>query len=111
MLSITRFATFCFLLIVSALAFPQTIAPISEIMPAVCPKQSFPEVPRAALERKISGTVVVTAQVRGGKVVDVHLVSGPRIFFPAIVAAMQKYECLYSDSPATVMQSFDFQSE
>jgi len=71
----------------------------------VCPKRPKPEMPRQALRDGTSGTVVAEVTIRNGKVVNVDVKSGPRIFRNAVIEAVQQYEC---QGDATATATFDF---
>jgi len=77
-------------------------------MAIVCPTQVAPEMPRRA---QIDGTQgVVRAQVRivDGTVRDVSFLSGPRIFYPAVRAAMLQYKCTRDSGEVVATQDFNF---
>ena len=77
-------------------------------MAIVCPTQVAPEMPRRA---QIDGTQgLVKAQVRivDGLVRDVSFLSGPRIFYPAVRAAMMQYKCTRDSGEVVATQDFNF---
>lgn len=59
----------------------------------VCPTQVKPEIPRQALREGIEGEVTAQAIIRGGKVVEVQVLSGPRVYANAVRSAMMQYQC------------------
>jgi len=61
-----------------------------------CPTQVKPEIPRQALRDGTSGTVRAQATIRDGRVVQVDILSGPRIFHNAVRDAMMQYKCITS---------------
>ena len=98
---------------------PAPAPPAPPAMPAradmalVCPKQVRPEVPRKAIEDGEEGTVRAEVRVRGGKIVDVRIVSGPRAYHAAVRAALARYECNTSSdgTETTATQDFVFKLE
>lgn len=72
---------------------PAPPAPVKADIALACPKQVRPEVPAKAIDEGIEGTVKAEARIRGGKVVDVRIVSGPRVFHTAVRNAMLAYQC------------------
>ena len=82
-------------------------------MALVCPKQVRPEVPRKAIEDGVEGTVRAEVRVRGGKIVDVRIVAGPRPYHAAVRAALARYECNTSadNTETTATQDFVFKLE
>ena len=91
---------------------PVAAAPARAEMALVCPKQIKPEAPRRAIEDGVEGTVKAEVRVRGGKVVDVRIVSGPRAYHAAVRAALARYECdASSDQEFIVTQDFTFKIE
>ena len=81
-------------------------------MGLICPKQVKPEIPKKAIEDGAEGTVKVEVRVRGGKVVDVRIISGPRAYHAAVRAALSRYECNSSgDAEVVTTQDFTFKLE
>ena len=88
---------------------PPPTAPARADIALVCPKQVKPEIPRKALEDGVEGTVRAEVRVRGGKIVDVRIVSGPRIYHAAVRAALARYECSsFSGDEAETIATQDF---
>lgn len=77
-------------------------------MALVCPKQVKPEVPRKAIDDGIEGTVRAEVRVRGGKIVDVRIVSGPRAYHAAVRAALARYECSSTGDETETIATQDF---
>jgi protein TonB len=77
----------------------------------ICPTQVKPEIPRVALVRNIQGLIKVEAVVVGGAVKEVHFISGPRIFYDSVRAAMLQYGCAYKADPVLAVQEFNFRFE
>lgn len=75
-----------------------------------CPTQTKPEMPRKALQDGTSGIVRAEARIKGGRVVDVRILSGPRVFHNAVRAAMMEYQCQAgaADEEITATQEFSF---
>ena len=87
-------------------------APVSSDIAVACPKQVKPEAPRKAIDDGISGSVKAEAHIKGGKIIDVRILSGPRVFHAAVRAAMQRYECQASgDAEVIAFQEFTFKVE
>lgn len=86
--------------------------PLSSDIAVVCPKQVRPEMPDKAAADGTGGTVSAEARIKGGKVVDVRILSGPRVFHAAVRSAMFKYECQASgDAEVVAKQQFEFKVE
>ena len=70
--------------------------------------------PRRALEDGIEGTVKAEVRVRGGKIADVRIISGPRVYHAAVRAALARYECITEgggDAETIATQDFVFKIE
>ena len=81
-------------------------------MALVCPKQVKPDIPKKAIEDGIEGTVKAEVRVRGGKVMDVRIISGPRAYHAAVRAVLARYECSNSSlEEITATQDFVFKLE
>lgn len=91
---------------------PTPAGPIRQDMTVACPRQVAPVMPERALDEGISGKVRAEVRIRGGRVVDVQIVSGPKIFHSAVRAALQQYQCLTSGGGDIVAtQEFEFKVE
>jgi protein TonB len=100
---------------------PPVIAPPAPPAPApapsrgdiqvACPQQVKPEMPRQALREGVGGRVVAQATIRNGRVVDVQILSGPRVFHNAVRTAMMQYQCESNAGEITAVQPFDFKLE
>ncbi|MFT7773790.1 energy transducer TonB [Roseateles sp.] len=80
----------------------------------VCPTQVAPVLPRRAQLEGITGQVRAQASIRGGRVVDVQILSSkPRGLFDAAVrAALLQYGCQSSGTDEIVaVQTFDFRAD
>lgn len=76
-----------------------------------CPTQVQPEIPRRALQEGVGGVVRAQALIRGGAVVEVTILSGPRIYHAAVRAAMLQYRCVSEASEVVAVQEFAFRIE
>ena len=76
-----------------------------------CPRQVAPEMPRKALREGIEGVVTAQIHVKGGRIVDVTILSGPRVFHAAVKAAMLQYTCITDGSEVIATQEFNFKVE
>lgn len=51
-------------------------------------------------------------RIRGGRVVDVRILSGPKALYPAFLAALPKYECIASGAAeVSTRHTFEFKLE
>ena len=76
-----------------------------------CPTQVTPEMPRRALQEGISGVVRAQALIRNGAVVEVTILSGPRVYHAAVRAAMLQYRCVSAATEVVATQEFRFSVE
>ncbi|HWH83917.1 MAG TPA: energy transducer TonB [Burkholderiaceae bacterium] len=77
-----------------------------------CPRQIRPETPKKAVDDGIEGTVKAEAHIRGGKVVEVRILSGPRVYHAAVRSAMLRYECVSgAEAELVATQDFSFKIE
>jgi protein TonB len=77
-------------------------------MGVACPTQVKPEMPRQALRDGTSGTVRAQATIRDGRVVNVEILSGPRVFHNTVREAMMQYKCISSGGDIIATQEFAF---
>jgi protein TonB len=77
----------------------------------VCPTQVPPEMPRKALQEGIEGVVKAQIHVKDGTILDVTILSGPRVFHAAVKAAMLQYRCVPDGGEVTATQEFSFRLE
>jgi len=77
----------------------------------VCPTQVPPEMPRKALQEGIEGVVKAQIHVKDGTILDVTVLSGPRVFHAAVKAAMLQYRCVTDGGEVTATQEFTFRLE
>ena len=94
-------------------------APVSDlpVVPSVpsrtdiaiaCPNQTRPVMPARAADEGIEGTVKVEARIRGGRVAELKILSGPKVFHSAVRAAMLGYQCAVTDAEVVATQDFAF---
>jgi len=77
-----------------------------------CPTQVPPAMPRKAIQDGTEGIVKAQIRIKDGVIEDVSIVSGPRVFYAAVKAAMMQYKCI-SDATGEVLatQEFNFKLE
>ncbi len=76
-----------------------------------CPTQVAPEMPRRALQDGIEGVVKAQIRIKGGTIVDVTILSGPRVFHAAVKEAMMQYTCVTDGGEVIATQEFNFKVE
>jgi protein TonB len=76
-----------------------------------CPTQVPPEMPRKALQDGTEGVVKAQIHIKAGQIVDVTILSGPRVFHAAVKAAMMQYKCVSGDGEVIATQEFNFKVE
>jgi len=89
-------------------ATPEPAAPVRADIAIVCPKQVRPSVPERAIDEGIEGTVKAQVRIRNGKVVDVRVLSGPKVYHAAVRNAMLAYECSAGENEVLATQDFTF---
>ena len=97
--------------VVVAAPAPPAPKPASVDIGVVCPNAPKPTIPRKALQENISGEVVTRLTIKGGKVINVDIVSArPRgVFEGAVRAAIAQYACQTTgDDLVYANQTFDF---
>lgn len=87
---------------------PTVTAPLRLDIGVACPTQVRPEMPRQAQKDGIEGSVRAQALIRGGKVVEVTILSGPRVFHGSVRSAMAGYVCATAEREVLAIQDFDF---
>lgn len=87
---------------------PAPAAPVKADIALACPKQVKPVMPEKAIDDGIEGTVKAEAHIKNGKVVDVRIISGPRVYYPAVRNAMLGYQCTSGDGEIIATQEFTF---
>lgn len=92
----------------AAIPAPATPMPLKADIALACPKQVKPDMPQKALDDGIEGTVKAEVHVRNGKVVEIRILSGPRIYHAVVRAAMLRYECVNGDAEVIATQDFTF---
>ncbi len=86
-------------------------APVQADIKLACPSQVTPEMPRKALQDGTQGVVRARAVIRNGAVVEVTILSGPRVFHQAVRAAMLQYKCQSGPGDVVATQEFVFKIE
>ncbi len=74
---------------------------------SICPIRRYPEMPRRALQDKISGTLEVEALIAEGEVKEVRILSGPPIFELAVVESLMLTRCI-KNANGRWLTKFDF---
>lgn len=90
---------------------PVVIGPKRTSIGLACPTQVPPEMPRKALQDGTEGVVKAQIHIKGGQIVDVTILSGPRVFHAAVKAAMLQYKCVSGDGEVIATQEFNFKLE
>lgn len=73
-----------------------------------CPHQVSPVMPRRALQEGTEGVVKAQIHIRNGSIVDVSILSGPRVFHDAVKAAIMQYTCVTDGDEVIATQEFNF---
>jgi len=76
-----------------------------------CPTQVPPEMPRKAIKDGIEGVVKAQIHIKNGAIVDVTILSGPRVFHSAVKEAMMQYKCVSDQGDVLATQEFSFRLE
>lgn len=71
-----------------------------------CPKQVKPEIPARAKREEIAGDIQAQIRIKNGTVVEVTFLSGDRMFYPGVRAAIMQYECTNDGGDDVVTQRF-----
>jgi periplasmic protein TonB len=87
---------------------PAPALPAKADIALACPNQVRPDVPAKAVDEGIEGTVKAEARIRNGKVTDVRILSGPRVFHAAVRNAMLAYQCSGGEGEIVATQDFTF---
>ena len=90
---------------------PVAAGPKRTTIGLACPTQVPPEMPRKALQDGTEGVVKAQIHIKGGQIVDVTILSGPRVFHAAVKAAMLQYKCVSGDGEVIATQEFNFKLE
>lgn len=87
-------------------------APARMDIAVACPQQVKPEVPQRAINAGVSGVVRAQVRIQSGRVVDVAILSGPRVFHDSVRRALMQYRCTTTGDTAVVAtQEFRFEVE
>lgn len=95
----------------AAAPIPATPGPKRTGIGLACPHQVPPEMPRRALQEGIEGVVKAQIHIKGGTVVEVTILSGPRVFHAAVKAAIMQYSCVSDGGEVMATQEFNFKLE
>jgi periplasmic protein TonB len=77
-----------------------------------CPTQVRPQMPARAIRDGTSGVVRVQLRIRGNRVQEVQILSGPKVFHDAVRQAISQYGCNASgDAEVTTVQDIRFDIE
>ena len=87
---------------------PAPPAPKRLAIGLACPTQVAPEMPRRAVKDGIEGVVKVQILVKNGAVQDVTVLSGPKVFHEAVIAAVKRYKCVADGPEVVATQEFTF---
>ncbi|HEY1393798.1 MAG TPA: energy transducer TonB [Methylibium sp.] len=87
---------------------PVPAGPIRQDIAVACQRQVKPVIPQHALDEGIGGTVVAEIRIRGGRVAEVQITSGPRIYHAAVKAAVMQYQCTSDANDIVATQTFEF---
>ena len=87
---------------------PKPAGPTITSMGVACPTQVAPEMPRRAIRENMSGVVKAQARIKDGKVIEVSILSGPRLFHEAVKEAMEQYGCTKTAQEVLATQEFEF---
>jgi protein TonB len=90
---------------------PVPSGPTRSDMKVACPSQVAPEMPRKALQDGTQGVVKAQALIRNGAVVEVTVLSGPKVFHEPVRKAMLQYKCLATSGEVLATQEFAFKIE
>lgn len=90
---------------------PVATGPKRTSIGVACPKQVPPEMPRKALQDGTEGVVKAQIHIKGGTIMEVTILSGPRVFHAAVKAAMMQYTCVTDGGEVIATQEFNFKLE
>lgn len=90
---------------------PAAAKPSRSDIGVACPTQVAPDMPKRAVQDGIYGVVRAQALIRDGAVREVTILSGPRIFYSAVRAAMMQYKCTNDTGEVLATQEFNFKIE
>jgi protein TonB len=67
--------------------------------------------PRKATQDGVEGLVKAQIHIKNGTIVEVTILSGPRVFHAAVKAAMMQYKCVSDEGDVLATQEFNFKLE
>ncbi|OYT92412.1 MAG: energy transducer TonB [Burkholderiales bacterium PBB3] len=94
--------------VAAAQPLARSTAPVDVSIGTTCHYMVVPEMPRKAVAEGAAGVVRATALIKDGVVIQITQLSGPRIFYPAVKAAMLQYRCNVNAGEVTATQEFHF---
>jgi protein TonB len=92
-------------------AAPVAVGPRRTSIGLACPTQVQPEMPRKATQDGVEGLVKAQIHIKNGTIVEVTILSGPRVFHAAVKAAMMQYKCVSDEGDVLATQEFNFKLE
>lgn len=90
---------------------PAPSGPVHTDIKVACPTQVTPEMPRKALQDGTGGVVKAQVLIRNGVVVEVTILSGPKVFHQAVRTAVLQYKCQPNPVDVQTTQEFSFKIE
>ncbi len=90
---------------------PVAVGPKRTSIGLACPTQVPPEMPRKALQDGTEGVVKAQIHIKNGNIVEITVLSGPRVFHAAVKAAMMQYKCVSDEGDVLATQEFNFKLE
>jgi protein TonB len=90
---------------------PVAVGPRRTSIGLACPTQVQPEMPRKATQDGVEGLVKAQIHIKNGTIVEVTILSGPRVFHAAVKAAMMQYKCVSDEGDVLATQEFNFKLE
>lgn len=87
---------------------PVPTRPTQSDIRVACPTQVAPVMPQKALDDGTEGVVKAQVKIKDGVVTDVAFLSGPRVFYPAVRAAIMKYKCVSGAGEVLATQEIVF---
>jgi hypothetical protein len=65
-----------------------------------------PEIPARAIREEVAGDIQAQIRIKNGVVVEVTFLSGDRMFYPAVKAAIMQYKCTNTGADDVAVQRF-----
>jgi len=73
-----------------------------------CSDRATPIFPNRAYQDGTTGKVRTQITIKNGQVIDINIISGPRVFHSAVKNAIMQYKCRDDETELTFSQDFDF---